>query len=54
MEHRTIIRTNNYRNYIAKLDISHKAFDNMLPVDLGMFGSLQKNNYLPFMQKLIC
>ena len=54
MEHRTIIRTNNYRNYIAKLDISHKAFDNMLAVDLGMFGSLQKNNYLPFMQKLIC
>ena len=52
MEHRTIIRTNNYRNYIAKLDISQKAFDNMLTVDLGMFGSLQKNNYLPFMQKL--
>lgn len=53
MEHRTIIRTNNYRNYIAKLDISQKAFDNRLTVDLGMFGSLQKNNYLPFMQQLI-
>ena len=53
MEHRTIIRTNNYRNYIAKLDISQKAFDNMLTVDLGMFGSLRKNNYLPFMQKLL-
>ena len=53
MEHRTIMRTNNYRNYIAKLDISHKAFDNLLSVDLGMFGSLQKNNYLPFVQKLL-
>ena len=53
MEHKTIIRTNNYRNYIAKLDISHHAFDNHLTVDLGMFGSLQKNNYLPSMQKLL-
>ena len=53
MEHKTIIRTNNYRNYIAKLDISHRAFDNRLTVDLGMFGSLQKNNYLPFVQKLL-
>jgi TonB-linked SusC/RagA family outer membrane protein len=53
MEHHTIIRTNNYRNYIAKLDISQKAFDNLLTVDLGMFGSLQSNNYLPFAQKLL-
>ena len=53
MEHRTVIRTNNYRNYIAKIDLSHKAFNNMLTVDLGMFGSLQKNNYLPFVQKLL-
>ena len=53
MEHKTIIRTNNYRNYIAKLDISHRAFDNRLTVDLGMFGSLQMNNYLPFVQKLL-
>lgn len=53
MEHRTVIRTNNYRNYIAKIDLSHKAFNNMLAVDLGMFGSLQKNNYLPFVQKLL-
>lgn len=53
MDHRTIIRTRNYRNYIAKLDISQKAFDNLLSVDLGMFGSLQKNNVLPFAQKLI-
>ena len=53
MDHQTVIRTNNYRTYIAKLDISQKAFDNRLTVDLGVFGSLQKNNHLPFMQKLI-
>lgn len=53
MEHRTIIQTNNYRNYIAKLDISQQAFDDHLTVDLGIFGSLQKNNNLPFQQKLL-
>ena len=53
MDHRTVIQTNNYRTYIAKLDISQKAFDNHLTVDLGVFGSLQKNNLLPFMQKLL-
>ena len=53
MEHRTVIQTSNYRNYTAKLDISQQAFDNHLTVDLGIFGSLQKNNYLPFKQKLL-
>ena len=53
MEHKTVIQTNRYRTYIAKLDISQKAFDNHLTVDLGIFGSLQKNNYLPFKQKLL-
>lgn len=53
MEHRTVIRTNNYQTYITKLDISQKAFDNHLTVDLGVFGSLQKNSHLPFMQKLL-
>ena len=53
MEHKTVIQTNRYRTYIAKLDISQKAFDDHLTVDLGIFGSLQKNNYLPFKQKLL-
>jgi len=53
MEHRTVIQTNRYRNYIAKLDIGQKAFENRLTVDLGIFGSLQKNAYLPFRQKLL-
>ena len=53
MEHKTVIRTNNYRTYIAKLDITQHAFDNHLTVDLGLFGSLQRYNYLPFKQKLL-
>ena len=53
MEHKTVIKTNDYRTYITKLDISQQAFDKRLTVDLGIFGSLQKNNYIPFKQKLI-
>ena len=53
MDHQTVIKTNSYRNFIAKLDISQQAFDNHLTVDLGILGSVQKNNYLPFRQKLI-
>ena len=52
MEHRMVIDTYRLRNYNAKLDISQKAFDDRLTVDLGIFGSLQKTNGLPFKQKL--
>ena len=52
MEHKTIIETNRLRNYIAKFDIHQKAFDDYLTVDLGVFGSIQKNNYLPNALKL--
>ncbi len=52
-DHRTVIRNNNYTNYTAKLDLHQKAFDNRLTVDLGVFGSIQKNSYLPFKQKLL-
>ncbi len=48
----TVIKNNSLRNYIAKLDIMQKAFDNRLTIDLGVFGSLQKNEYIPFAQKL--
>jgi len=53
VDHSTVIKTNKYRNYIAKLDITHKAFDKRLTIDLGMFGSLQQNDVLPQQQKLI-
>lgn len=53
MDHKTTVVNKNYRNYLAKLDISQKAFDNRLKVDLGILGSLQKKNLIPFQQKLI-
>ena len=48
----TVIKNNRLRNYIAKLDVQQLAFDNHLTIDLGMFGSLQKNSLIPFSQKL--
>lgn len=52
LDHRMVVQRNNYRNYIAKLDVTQLAFDEHLTVDLGVFGSLQRNNNLPFLQKL--
>ena len=51
--HQTVIKTQGYRNFIAKLDISQQAFDNHLAVDLGMVGSTQKVDYLPSQQQLL-
>ena len=51
-DHRTVIKNNRYRNYIAKLDISQRAFDDLLTFELGVFGSLQKFDHIPFQQKL--
>ena len=52
-DHKTVIRTNNFTNYTAKLDLHQTAFDDHLTVDLGVFGSIQKNDYLPFKQELL-
>ncbi len=52
-DHQTVIKTQGYRNFIAKLDISQLAFDNHLAVDLGMVGSIQKVDYLPSQQQLL-
>ena len=46
MDHNTIIRTNSYRNYAAKADLTQWAFDDLLKIDFGVFGSSQKNHDL--------
>ena len=43
MSHNTVVRSNDYKNFVAKLDISQKAFDDRLTIDLGVYGSSQKN-----------
>lgn len=53
VDHRTVVKTNRLRNYITKVDMTQKAFDNRVTFDLGVFGSIQKANRLPFLQKLM-
>ncbi|MBM6993667.1 MAG: SusC/RagA family TonB-linked outer membrane protein [Prevotella sp.] len=47
MDHTTVVRVNEYKNFAAKFDLSQKAFDDLLSIDFGVFGSSQKNKY-PF------
>lgn len=51
-DHRTVIKNNRLRNYIAKLDLTQRAFDDRVTFDLGILGSLQKLDLIPFQQKL--
>ena len=53
MEHKAIIKTQDSKSYIAKLDITQQAFDNHLTVDLGMVGSLQRISFPPYKQMLL-
>ncbi len=46
MDHKTVVKINQYQNFVAKLDLTQKAFDNLLTIDLGVFGSSQNNNYI--------
>ena len=52
MDHNTVIRMNSYKNFVAKLDLTQKAFDNKLVVDMGVFGSSQTNKDIFDEQKL--
>ncbi|MBQ8046955.1 MAG: SusC/RagA family TonB-linked outer membrane protein [Prevotella sp.] len=52
MDHRTIVRVNEYQNFIAKVDLQQHAFDDFLKIDLGVFGSSQDNRYIFDDQKL--
>ena len=44
IDHNTIIRSKGYRNLVAKIDVTQKAFYNRLTGDFGVFGSSYKNN----------
>jgi len=46
MDHNTVVQVQENDNFIAKLDLSQKAFDDLLAIDLGVFGSSQKNHYI--------
>ncbi|MBQ7422801.1 MAG: SusC/RagA family TonB-linked outer membrane protein [Prevotella sp.] len=46
MDHNTVIKVSEKQNFVAKLDLEQKAFDNLLTIDLGVFGSSQQNKYI--------
>ena len=43
MDNRTVIRNNAYQNFLAKLDLTQKAFNDRMTIDMGVFGSSQTN-----------
>lgn len=52
MDHNTVVKVNEYDNFVAKLDINQKAFDDHLTIDLGVFGSSQNSKMIFDDQKL--
>ena len=43
MDHKTVIDIEEYKSFVAKLDITQKAFDDRLSIDLGVYGSTLRN-----------
>ena len=52
MDNKAVVKTNAYNNFVAKVDLMQKAFDDLMTIDLGVFGSSQKNNDLFDVQSL--
>ena len=48
----TVIKTKDYNNFMAKLDISQFAFDEKLEIDFGVFGSSQQDEKIFDLQAL--
>lgn len=44
MDHNTIIKRMDYKVFVAKVDVTQKAFNNKLTGDFGVFGSSFKNH----------
>lgn len=42
MDHQTIVKVNDYRNLVVKLDATQKAFNGKLTGDFGVYGSSNK------------
>ncbi len=46
MDHNTVVQPQENDNFVAKLDLLQRAFNNHLRIDLGVFGSSQRNHYI--------
>lgn len=52
MDHNTVIKINDYVNFVAKYDLTQMAFNDFLKVDLGAFGSTSSTHGIFDEQKL--
>jgi len=52
MKQNTIIRKHDNANFVAKVDLQQKAFDDIMTIDLGVFGSSMKEEGVYDEQKL--
>lgn len=52
MEHKTILKEHGNNNFVAKIDLNQKAFDDKLLIDFGVFGSSASNDNIFDVQKL--
>ena len=52
MGENTVIRNNGYRSFAAKVDVTQKAFDDLMTIDLGVVGSSQRNDEIFDEQRL--
>lgn len=44
MNHSMVVKSNDYANYSAKVDLQQKAFDKRLILNIGLYGAMQKNH----------
>ncbi len=52
MGENTVIRNHGHRSFAAKLDVTQRAFDDFLTIDLGVVGGSQRNDNIFDEQKL--
>ena len=52
MKRNTVIKIVQFDNFVAKIDLSQRAFGNLLTVDFGVFGSSMHNNNIFDVQQL--
>lgn len=51
LDKQEVIQSDKQQNFTAKINFTQQAFQDKLNIDMGMFGSFQKNSYLTDIQK---
>lgn len=46
MSHNMVVKVNSTNNFVAKIDLQQKAFDDRMTINMGVFGSTQSNHFI--------